>query len=222
MMRWLALFMLLANALLLLWYALQKPVEESVQQDTKGQVKELRLVSELNPQTLVLRKLQSDSASSCVEFSGFDSEVSADAVKKFVYEQGFEAEIDRRSESVIADIALILVMPNELNARLEALEYIEARERTVIDEAELGAEYVLKGYSDAAEARRVVDKLQLLGIETRIEYEKIEKTAYLVRVFESIDRKLSNEIKEVVLESYSLQKNEKKVCEGVASLKATE
>jgi hypothetical protein len=43
-----------------------------------------------------------------------------------------------------------------------------------------------------------------------------------VRVFEYIDRKLSNEIKEVVVESYSVEKNEKKVCQRVASLRPTE
>ena len=222
MIRFICLFGLLANAVFFLWYSLHKPAQAVDGVKPVVGVNTLRLVSEIDPELLVYRKEKVGLSSSCVDFSGFDTRVSADAVRQFVYEQGFKSEIRERISKVVHGIRVIITMPNGLSERLGAIDYIEAYQGGRIAELDLGSEYILVNIGGMDKANRISKELDAAHIKNRIEYSEEKEVQYTVRVFEGIGRKLSNEIKEVVQESYSLQKNEKKVCEGVASLRATE
>ena len=222
MIRLICLFGLLANAVFFLWYSLHKPAQAVGGVKQAEGVKTLRLVSEIDPELLVYRNEGVGLSSSCVDFSGFDTRVSADAVRQFVYEQGFKSEIREKISKVVHSIRVVITMPNGLSERLEAIDYIEAYQDSLIEELDLGSEYVLVDIGGLDKANRISKELDAAHIKNRVEYSEEKEVQYTVRVFEGIDRKLSNEIKEVVQESYSLQKNEKKVCEGVASLRATE
>ncbi|MDO6594486.1 hypothetical protein [Neptuniibacter sp. 1_MG-2023] len=220
MLRWICLFALLANALLLLWYSVQAPRTVPRLESHSSDIDTLRLVGEINPQSLVWLSGDSD-VSSCVEFDGFKSRVKAGAVKRFVYEQGFASEIDEVRVQVERNHKVIVVLPAELNKRMEVIDYLESSEGLESEEM-FDFEYVIAGFKGRAEAEEKLMQLKAAKIKARIEFEQVSELRFRVRVFEYIDRKLSNEIKEVVVESYSVEKNEKKVCQRVASIRSTE
>jgi hypothetical protein len=219
MLRWVALFALLANAVLFLWYAIQvAPVADKA--SAAVDIDTLRLVSEINPKSLAW--LQSDvETSSCVEFDGFGSRVKASAVKRFVYEQGFTSEIDQVRVSGERNHRVVVMLPTQLNERMKVIDYLARTEKRALDEM-LDFEYAITGFKDRHAAEKKLAQLKGAKIKARIEFDSVNQLRFKVRVFEYIDRKLSNEIKEVVVESYSVEKNEKKVCQRVASLRPTE
>ncbi|WP_067862918.1 hypothetical protein [Neptuniibacter marinus] len=220
MLRWICLFALLANALLLLWYSVQAPRTVPRLDNLSRDIDTLRLVGEINPQSLVWLSGDSE-VSSCVEFDGFRSRVKAGAVKRFVYEQGFSSEVEEVRVQVERNHKVIVVLPDELNERMRVIDYLESSEG-LKSEKMLNFEYAIAAFEGRAEAEEKLMELKASKIKARIEFERVSELRFRVRVFEDIDRKLSNEIKEVVMESYSVEKNEKKVCQRVASIRSTE
>ncbi|MAY41803.1 MULTISPECIES: hypothetical protein [unclassified Neptuniibacter] len=222
MLRWCCLFALLANAIMLLWYSSQVSTSATRVEENIGSTGTLRLVSEINPKSLVWLKPRESELSSCVEFAGFKTIVNAKAVQQLVVEEGFEAEVLAEDKVIQHNYRIALVLPDGLEDRLDTLDYLEQQEGIELQEQALGFEYELMRFKSKKDAELKLSELQVVGISSQVRYDEEQQQRFIVRVFESIDRKLSNKIKEVVLGSYSLEKNEKKVCERVASLKATE
>lgn len=222
MLRWCCLFALLANAIMLLWYSSQISTSVTRAADIIGSTGTLRLVSEINPKSLVWLKPRESETYSCVEFANFKSVVNARAVQQLVMEEGFEAEVLAEDKVIKHNFRIAVVLPDGLEDRLDVFDYLEQQEGIELQEQALGFEYELMRFKNKQDAELKSSELQAIGISSQVKYDEEQRQRFIVKVFESIDRKLSNKIKEVVLESYSLEKNEKKVCERVASLKATE
>lgn len=222
MLRWVCLFGMLANALVLLWYSSQIGMSVTRTEGGVGSTDTLRLVSEINPNSLVWLKPKTSEIYSCVEFSGFKAVINAKAVLQLVMEEGFEAEVLSEDKIIEHNYRIVLALPDELEARLDALDYLEKHEGIELQERALGFEYVLMHFEDEQDAELKSSELHAVRISNQVNYDEEVQKRFTVRIYESIDRKLSNKIKEVVLESYSLEKNEKKVCERVASPQATE
>lgn len=222
MLRWCCLFALLANATMLLWYSSQISTSATRAEENIGSTGTLRLVSEINPKSLVWLKPRKSELYSCVEFTNFKSFVNAKAVQQLVVEEGFDAEVLAEDKVIKYNYRIVLVLPDGLEDRLDTLDYLELQEGIELEEEALGFEYELMRFKNKQDAELKFSELQAVGISSQVKYDEGQQQRFTVRVFELIDRKLSNKIKEVVLESYSLEKNEKKVCERVASLKSTE
>jgi hypothetical protein len=222
MLRWCCLFALLANAIMLLWYSSQISTSAIRAQGNIGSAGTLRLVSEINPKSLVWLKPREPEIYSCVEFTNFKSVVNAKAVQRLVVEEGFEAEVLAEDKVIQYNYRIALILPDGLGDRLDVFDYLEQQEGIELQEQALGFEYELMRFKNKQDAELKSSELQAIGISSKVKYDEEQQQRFIVRVFESIDRKLSNKIKEVVLESYSLEKNEKKVCERVASPQGTE
>lgn len=215
MWRWLFLFLLLANAIVMMWYSLQIP--ESKKQTVRQSVtaNELKLVSEISADALSIN-VKRHEVESCTFFYGLETAAHGDALVSFVRENGFEAESLEYTELVEVDFTVVVALPDSLNERLEVLDYLEQYEHKQLDEGVLGFEYVLTGFIDRESAELKVAELNAIGIQNELHSSQREEKTYTVIVSERFDRNLSNEIKEIVRETYSLEKIEKKVCERVA------
>ncbi|PIE42575.1 MAG: hypothetical protein CSA47_00090 [Gammaproteobacteria bacterium] len=212
LLRWVFLFTLLANAIVLFWYAVQKP--ELQQGEVAAFGHPLRLVTEMNPDVLVRKNVKQTQW--CSEFGGVDNQVKAAALVGFILEQGFQASYRADERRVVKGYEVVVTIPVALEQRLAAMDFIAAYEKQDIEEYEPGFEYVLQGFVDRESAMEAVARLATLSIPSRVKVIKAVETQYVVTVIESGDRDLSKEIKEVVQERYSVVKNEKKSCEGVA------
>ncbi len=212
MWRWLFLFILLANAVVLLWFAVQqKAPGQGVKQE--ADLGRLPLLSEIDKTQLT--RIDADSPTQCVRFAGFADEVSAIAVERFIQEQGFDVYREQE-RTVAASSELVLTVPDGLVEKMQLLDLLEQQFEQQVDEANFVYEYRLSGVRDQADANRKKQMLANQGVAAAVKVIERPIMQYTVIAVELSDRKLSKEIKEVVLESYSLQKIEKKVCEGVA------
>ncbi|WP_286240396.1 hypothetical protein [Neptuniibacter halophilus] len=214
MFRWLFMFLLLANAILLLWFSLQ------VEQGSKPALKQydgvntLRLVTEMEPAQLQRRVR--DVRYECTDFIGFARVEQADAVVRFLHERGYV--VQRLEAEPVQEVVLAILLPEGLDARLRLVEYLETQGSVLATDELLEFEYLLTGFADRSEAEQRQEVLRSLGLESEVRLGQAQGNAYTVRVIDQIDRKLSNEIKEIVQKSYSLRKIEKKLCKGVAKL----
>lgn len=214
MWRWFFLFLLLANAITLLWFSLQKQPGSEPSAKATLQQHSLRLVSEINPETLKPRKALSD-LHYCEEYYGFPDQTAAEQVIRTVQEAGYRAELIKY-ETRRPVIDLVLHLPEELERRLAVLDYLGQEYQAAIEDQALGAELTLKGLTGPEVTARHRTALRELGVESEQRVRDVVEKSAGMRIFGDIDRNLSNKIKEVVRNRYSLQKNEKKLCEGVA------
>ena len=111
MLRWCCLFALLANAIMLLWYSSQVSTSATHAEENIGTAGTLRLVSEINPKSLVWLKPRESELSTCVEFEGFKAIVNAKAVQQLVVEEGFEAEVLTEDKVIQHNYRIALVLP---------------------------------------------------------------------------------------------------------------
>jgi len=218
MLRWLFLFLLLANVVVLFWFSSFTTEKNKKADNRPEQLQSIRLVSEMDPSALVSRdrlKVKKDPAH-CVYFIGFDSQVSAEAVIEFLREQGINGTTIPGRKSISSYIVETVVAQG-LSDRMLLLDYMDSNGiEGEADELESGANLVLGRFSVESEAKAQLRQLDQLGLTSVMRIEKRWSDHISVMVYESVDRKLSKEIKEVVQERYSLRKIEKKLCEGVA------
>ncbi|MCP4597472.1 hypothetical protein [Neptuniibacter sp.] len=218
MLRWLFLFLLLANVVVLFWFSSFTAEKNKNADNGAAQLQSIRLVSEMDPTALVSRdslKGKKEPAH-CVYFIGFESQVNAEAVIEFLREQGINGtSIPGRKSS--SSYIVETVVAQGLSDRMLLLDYMDSHGiEGEADELESGANLVLGRFSVQSEAKAQLRQLDQLGLTSVMRIEKRWSDHISVMVYESVDRKLSKEIKEVVQERYSLRKIEKKLCEGVA------
>ena len=224
MLRWVFLFLLLANAVSLLWYSGLQDSAQSVELEVQDpSVQTLRLVSELDQRLLAVATEPAPASNECLFFQGFSSEVSATAVVEFFAEQGFDANVDKDTQAVISDYSLNIAIPDELEKSMLLLDELESKGWQVSeDEFLTGGSIKVGQFTTRVEAEQVVQSFAEQKYSADIIANKHIETGYAVVVLQTAGRNLSKEIKEVVLESYSDIKIIKKVCSGVARDKRTE
>lgn len=212
MLRWLCLFLLLANAILFLWFSLQVEPKQAVVDAERDGLQQLKLVSEM---TLPEGGLSVASVK-CTLFSGLETEVQAIALVQLIVSEGGKAAYKFLGDKRVATYALVINLPQDLQQRLTVLDILETNGHNEIDDELLGYEYVLEGFSEKNAAQEQMAELARINVVSVVESRYSIKQNYQVVMDSSIGRILSNKIKEVVKEKYSLIKIEKKVCEGVA------
>lgn len=215
MFRWLFLFLLLANAVLLFWHSIQLEPEANEISDTPQQLSTLKLVAEMDQSTLDRLKVDSADQKECIWFTGFDSDVKAAAVTQFIVGLGGQAEY-KVIDTVATDYVIVISLPQDLEKRLALMDYLEKQKLSEVGDELLDFEYSLEGYRTKESAVEQVAALSRIEIDSRIEMRESNKKHYIVTMDAPIDRNLSNKIKEIVKENYSFIKIEKKLCKRVA------
>ncbi|WP_415889539.1 hypothetical protein ACMXYV_16710 [Neptuniibacter sp. SY11_33] len=215
MFRWLFLFLLLANAVLLFWHSIQLEPEANEISDTPQQLSTLKLVAEMDQSTLDRLKVDSADQKECIWFTGFDSDVKAAAVTQFIVGLGGQAEY-KVIDTVATDYVIVISLPQDLEKRLALMDYLEKQKLSEVGDELLDFEYSLEGYRTKESAVEQVTALSRIEIDSRIEMRESNKKHYIVTMDAPIDRNLSNKIKEIVKENYSFIKIEKKLCKRVA------
>lgn len=223
-LRWLFLFLVLANLLLLLWYSSFVTEQELAPASAEGQLNNIRLLSEIEPAALKIKGArQQVEPQECIYFSEFAKVEPVDWLVSQVLADGFVTETLTSSE--IESRYVIKVEVSEASGIREALsEYLRQKRGIGINMQDLepGALYVLGSYVDRSEAEKELQQVVISGVAAYLVLESVEDKRYTVVVHEEIERKLSSEIKGLVKKRYSGVKITKKICERVASPKPTE
>ncbi|WP_415895334.1 hypothetical protein ACMXYQ_16675 [Neptuniibacter sp. PT34_22] len=215
MFRWLFLFLLLANAVLLFWHSIQIEPQVIEASDTRKQLNTLKLVAEMDQDALEKLKVEKSSQQECLWFAGFETDVKAAAVTQFIVGLGGQAEY-KAKEVVVASYVVVISLPEDLKKRLALMDYLENKGLSEVSDELLDFEYSLEGYSNKESAVEQVEVLSSLAIDSRVEKRESTGTRYVVVMDTSVDRNLSSKIKEIVKENYSFIKIEKKLCKRVA------
>ncbi|WP_415886135.1 hypothetical protein ACMXYO_16145 [Neptuniibacter sp. QD37_6] len=215
MFRWLFLFLLLANAVLLFWHSIQIEPQVIEASDTRKQLNTLKLVTEMDQDALEKLKAEKSSQQECFWFAGFETDVKAAAVTQLIVGLGGQAEY-KAMEEAVASYVVVISLPEDLKKRLALMDYLENKGLSEVGDELLGFEYSLEGYSNKESAVEQVKVLSSLAIDSRVEKRESTGARYVVVMDASVDRNLSSKIKEIVKENYYFIKIEKKLCKGVA------
>ncbi|WP_415899441.1 hypothetical protein [Neptuniibacter sp. QD48_11] len=215
MFRWLFLFLLLANAVLLFWHSIQLEPETNKTSEARQQLNTLKLVTEMDQGALEKLKAEKSSQQECLWFAGFETDVKAAAVTQFIVGLGGQAEY-KAIEVAVASYVVVISLPEDLKKRLALMDYLENKGLSEVGDELLDFEYSLEGYSNKELAVEQVKVLSSLAIDSRVEKRESTGTRYVVVMDASVDRNLSSKIKEIVKENYYFIKIEKKLCKGVA------
>lgn len=217
-LRWLFLFLVLANALILLWYS-SFVAEEKVPVASKAQqLESIRLLSEIDPGALKLKGVQAKSEpEECITFSAISQKQVRDWLVSQARAEGLITEAFAESDTESLYVIKVDVVDADYS-RLALVDYLrESRGLEVgLQDLEPGALYVLGRFADRTEAEKELQQVVIAGVPAYLVLEKIEDTQYRVVIYEETGRKLSSEIKGLVAERYSDIKITKKVCERVA------
>jgi len=223
-LRWLFLFLVLANFLLLLWYSSFVTEQELASASAEGRLNNIRLLSEMESAALKINGArQQVEPQECIYFSEFAKAEPVDWLVSLVLADGFVTETLTSSE--IESRYVIKVEVSETSGIREALsEYLRQKRGIGINMQDLepGALYVLGSYVDRSEAEKELQQVVISGVAAYLVLESVEDKRYTVVVHEEIERKLSSEIKGLVKKRYSGVKITKKICERVASPQPTE
>ena len=229
MIRWVFLFLLLANAISLFWFAQQTESVKKADLPVEQKVQQIRLISEMPEGSLRLRKSENNSAKNdvegfwCASLQGLTNEQNAVALRASLLKHGIFAEIQETLDSSVVGYEAVFTVPDELEARLYLLDFMEKNGVLSGDlEPESGLQLSVGSYEAEAQARALVTELSLQGVMASVRPLSADVQRYDVAIQARTDRKLSNKIKALVENSYSEVKIEKKVCEGVARLGRTE
>lgn len=227
MRKWLLIFLLLINVIVFFGFVMQgqeAPARPDVEVE---QAFELRLVSEVAPDSLIKIAEQQEQGDAqawfvegvCISYEGIKDQKSADDIAGFMAEQGLSPIIFM--QTVAAEIYQVLVaVPDETEARL-ALESTFQAKGISLTLADINGEavYQVGNYASAEEAEEA--RLGLLSVSIELQLREVVGTqsAFFVQLADDVDRNLINKINDVLKLTYETLKIEKKVCKGVASTK---
>lgn len=197
MRKWLLIFLLLINVIVFFGFAVRGQKSTDVSNAEIEQAFELRLVSEVAPDSLVKKADLTDQEpvqervvdGECVFYEDIENQQKADEIADFMAEQGLEPVI-------------------LMGALSSAQSYSES-------------ELLASGYSThlLAAQQVLVDVLsQADAFEVKEVFEPVGR--YSIQLKGTIDRNLINKINEVLKIRYKSLKTGKKVCKGVASIKS--
>ncbi|SFG91374.1 hypothetical protein [Neptunomonas qingdaonensis] len=227
MRKWLLIFLLLLNVIVFFGFAMrgqETPARPDVEVE---QAFELRLVSEVAPDSLIKIAEQPEQRDiqawfvegACIAYEGIKEQKSADDIAGFMAEQGLSPII--LMQTVTAEkYQMVVTVPDEREARLTLESRLQANGITLImaninDEAV----YLIGSYASAGEAENA--QRGLLSVSSELQLHKVLDTqrAFSVQLADDVDRNLINKINDVLKLTYETLKIEKKVCKGLASTK---
>lgn len=210
MLRWLALLLLLLNALVLLWYAQQQAVESPAA--ATEQISRLRLLHELGGGAVLQpRKLQ------CYRIGDFGSQREVEAAVARLRVQGFDTSIES-APSAILGYRLRLSRPSDAEAQLELLDRLALAgwvPQTQEGDFVLGP-FMGQDARHQAESEREAIK-SILKLELR--QEPIYDDTPVLRILAGIPEGRIDEVRlaRMMASGWPGIKIQKKSCEGVAS-----
>lgn len=208
MLRWGVLFLLLANALLLFWYAQQS---QPVNPETEMAVGPgLVLLSELNGTSRSLQRRDRG----CVVYSPLDNANEARRLAKRLEGDGITTRISTLPDEV-AGYQLRLPLPADSSARVEMLDMLA---KLGWLPQMVGGRLVLGTYRSEAEVDAARDRFpSVLRPRLQVVRKMQASDRYQVEVVYLIGYEIPKEINRVVRNSWPGIKIEKNVCEGVAT-----
>lgn len=218
LLRWLFLFLVLANVLILLWYSSFETARKAPPASKTQQLDNIRLLSEMDPDALKLKGVQAKSEpDECVTFSEISQKPVVDWLVSQARAEGLMTETFAENETESFYVIKVDVVDAD-DSRLALVDYLrESRGLEVgLQDLEPGALYVLGRFADRTKAEKELQQVVIAGVPAYLVLEKIEDTRHMVVIYEETGRKLSSEIKDLVVERYSDIKITKKVCERVA------
>ncbi len=213
-MRGLFLLLLLSNALLFLYYALQRA--EVGPQALLGDSTELKLVSEVPRLQQRTRPDTIAAGQHCITLSGIDRADDLARIEAYLQQGGYVVQRDVERQRSRTGFALVLEAPADNAERLALLDRLDMAGIVPESRGEGRLHFFLGSFASEAAAVAQQRRLQQQGIAVRLhETERLEER-YRVRILLSSGRALSNEINAVLQKAYPGIKIEKNVCEGVA------
>ncbi len=208
-MRWLALLLLLFNALLLLWYAQQ---QAAVPVDVAGeQISRLRLLHELGGgETLQSRERV------CYQLGDFAARAEVETASNRLQERGFDTRIESAPPAVLG-YRLRLPRPADPGAQLELLDRLALAgwvPQTRDGDFVLGPFMGVDGLRQAQAEREAIDKV----LQLKLAREPIldDAPGFRIQVSIAADGAVDRILDRMMSAGWPGIKIEKKVCEGVA------
>ncbi|SIS86093.1 hypothetical protein [Neptunomonas antarctica] len=228
MRKWVVIFLLLANVVTFFGFTmLNNESSQSVDMEIE-QAFELRLVSEVSPQSLIkisdqkasqLSSLYSSIDAKCIQYEGIKDQNEADKIVDFMLGQGLDPII---LVGYSEDIRYELVLPVPLSSASEKglVELFRKNNILLAPSNNFAEKYLTVGiYSNLAAAQKRIDDLLMVSTALEIKQTIGRVESYLIQLKGNIDRKLINKINDVIKNTYKTIKIEKKECKGVATVK---
>ena len=224
-MRWLFLFLMLANAIVLFWYATTQPRDE-VEVQAAGNELGLTLVDEVpanqriarvDPVRSGLEALAPAPSVSCFMIGATEDLMTAQRIMNFFSERGQEALINQQPEPRLVGYQLILAAPDGDAARLRMLDQLDRV--GVVPESQMEAgrlQFVIGAFNTRAEVDAQSRRLKSMSLSPVVKPLEVNDWSYFVQVNGPFDHKMSNKISKIVRKAYPAIKIEKKLCKGVA------
>ncbi|MBY4676883.1 hypothetical protein [Marinobacterium arenosum] len=224
-MRWLFLFLMLANAILLFWYAQQSVVPDRGR-ESAAEGLPLALVSEQPP--AALRSVVGEGAAvdgerpelPCFMIGVIDNTLTAERIVEFFSVRGYRARINQQSDERVVGYQVGLPAPDGDAARVALLRQLDAA--GVVPESRMvqgRLQFVLARYASERQAADFVAGLAAkLAPDLQPAISPVQQLdwTYLVQIDGPFDQEMSSKINAIVRKAYPELKIEKKLCKGVA------
>ncbi len=224
-MRWLFLFLMLANAIVLFWYATTQPRSESVEV-SQGNELGLKLVAEIAATELIsrvdpvrrgLEALAPAPTVSCFMIGATDNLMTAQRIMNFFSERGQNALINQQSRPRVIGHQLVIMAPDGDAARLRMLDQLD--QAGVVPESQMESgrlQFVIGTFESRTEGRAQLERFKSMALLPALVPLKVDDWSYFIQVNGPFDQKMSSKISGIVRKAYPTIKIEKKLCKGVA------
>jgi len=225
-MRWFFLFLMLANATLLFWYATTRPRSEPVE---TARVSELgvKLVSEMPAEQLLPRvdpirvgveALAPAPTVSCFVIGDTDDLMTAQRIMNFFNQRGQQVFIKQQAAPRVIGYQLVLPAPDGDAARLDLLDRLDRL--GVVPESQMGdgrLRFVIGIFENRFKAERELGRIKAAQLNVGLSPVEVDDWSYFVQINGPFGQEMSNKINAIVQKAYPMIKIEKKLCKGVAT-----
>ncbi|MCV6588778.1 MAG: hypothetical protein OIF57_07105 [Marinobacterium sp.] len=225
-MRWLFVFLMLANAIVLFWYASTQPRAQSdvVLDDTGlglplvSEMPESQLLARVDPVRQGLVSLTPSETVSCFVIGETYQLATAQRIMNFFSERGQNAFINQRALPRPIGHEVILAAPDGDAARLSMLSQLDQMGIEPESRMENGRlQFVVGTFVEKEMASRQLRQLKRIRTGMRINTVSVNDWSYSVQINGPFDHEISSKINGIVRKAYPSIKIEKKLCKGVAS-----
>ncbi len=209
MLRWAFLLLLLADALLFFWYAQQRLTYVPAEQVERAGVARIRLLSELSPgERLPARERV------CLRYAPLSTAYEAERLVQLLMQHSVSASARPLPEQVVG-YHLQLPLPADSVRRIAVLDKLA--EQGWVPESR-GGQLSFAADTSREAVERVRDGLpEELRVSILIVEEKQQDGRYEVAATHLVGYEISNEINQLIENSWPGIKIEKNTCEGVAT-----
>jgi hypothetical protein len=224
MRKWVLIFLLLVNVITFFGFTMLDNQSSRGVDVEPEQAFELRLVSEVSPQSLIkisdqkvlpLAALSSSIDSQCLQYEGINDENEADKIVAFMVEQGLDPVI-LVEYSVGASYALVLPVPLSGTSEKDLIERFRKNNIVIVPSNAVTGKFLTVGvYSNRVSAQKRMSDLSMLSSALEIKETNAADESYLIQLKGIVDRKLINKINDVIKNTYKLINIDKKECRGL-------